>query len=99
VYAQYSRDGFLEVDASAERHSARQNLLVGRRQIGTLSEAGQVDRALYGLAGGGHSGVDQNSLRSDIEHQKVAAMEKPPRLRVRGTKTGYLVAVIVEKVN
>ena len=49
--ARYSRHGFSAVTASLERHSPRQNLLVGRSEIGPFSEAGQVVGPVHGLAG------------------------------------------------
>jgi hypothetical protein len=40
-------------------------VLVGRRAIGTVSEAGQAFGAMHGLAGGGHSRVNQEAVWSD----------------------------------
>ena len=60
---EYSRNGVLAITASVERYSPRQNLLVGRREIGTFSEAGKVVGSLHGLAGRRYSRVNQRPVR------------------------------------
>ena len=50
-YARYSRNRVFTITTSVERYSPRQNLLVGRSEIGTFSKAGKVVGAMHGLAG------------------------------------------------
>jgi hypothetical protein len=49
--ARYSRNRVLAAPSSAERHTARQDELVGRSSVRTLSQASQVIRTMHRLAG------------------------------------------------
>jgi hypothetical protein len=48
--AEYSGNWLFTIDPSVKRYSTRQNVLVGRSEIGTLPEASKVVDTLHGLA-------------------------------------------------
>jgi hypothetical protein len=50
-YARDSRDWIFETAAGFERDSAGQNVLVGGREIGPVSQAGEVVQKMLGMAG------------------------------------------------
>jgi hypothetical protein len=49
--ARNSRNRVLATSTSVERHSTRQDELVGRSEIGAVSEASEVVGAMHSLAG------------------------------------------------
>jgi hypothetical protein len=58
-YADYdSRNGFSSLASNSKRDTYRQDVLVGRGEVWTLSQAGKTIEALHGMEGRGHSRSD-----------------------------------------
>ena len=68
LHARHSRNWLPAPATGAQRDTSRQNVLVGRRESGTFSEAGEAVRTMHSLASGGHQGINQNAGRAGAAH-------------------------------